>query len=115
MKTASLIILIVMTSAVGSFAQCCSLAGSNSTLGASTNCAGTYYACPSHPDVTSDKATNCPKCGGLLVEKTRKTNNKSKKNVSYSCNTHSEISQQTKRKCPKCGEKLKKEKEYSFN
>ena len=29
----------------------------------------TVYACPMHPEVTSDKAGKCPKCGMELVKK----------------------------------------------
>ena len=30
----------------------------------------TMYTCPMHPEVTSDKPGNCPKCGMKLVKKT---------------------------------------------
>lgn len=30
---------------------------------------GDKYVCPMHPDVTSDKAGKCPKCGMNLVAK----------------------------------------------
>jgi histidinol phosphatase-like enzyme len=29
----------------------------------------TVYTCPMHPEVTSDKAGKCPKCGMALVKK----------------------------------------------
>jgi len=28
------------------------------------------YTCPMHPEVVQDKPGNCPKCNGMLVEKT---------------------------------------------
>jgi Heavy metal binding domain len=30
------------------------------------------YACPMHPEVTSDKPGKCPKCGMTLIQRTRK-------------------------------------------
>jgi len=28
-----------------------------------------FYQCPMHADITSDKESTCPKCGGMEVEK----------------------------------------------
>ena len=34
--------------------------------------ASVLYACPMHPEVTSDKPGKCPKCGMTLIQRTRK-------------------------------------------
>ena len=37
--------------------------------GQATSAAEAVYACPMHPEVTSDKPGTCPKCGMALVRK----------------------------------------------
>jgi len=32
----------------------------------------TYYQCSMHPEITCDKPGNCPKCGGMELEKKEK-------------------------------------------
>src|SRR5450755_1166831 len=53
---------------------------------------GGVYACPMHPEVTSDKPGKCPKCGMTLV-----------KTKMYSCPMHPEVVSSKPGKCPKCG------------
>lgn len=39
------------------------------------------YTCPMHPEVTSDKPGDCPKCGMALVKKDEHTHPDSSSNV----------------------------------
>ncbi len=41
----------------------------NKSTSTEQNSAKVTYACPMHPEVTSDVAGKCPKCGMELVEK----------------------------------------------
>jgi manganese oxidase len=56
--------------------------------------AAAIYACPMHPDVKSDKAGNCPKCGMKLVAVQTAT--------VYACPMHPEVKSDKPGKCPKC-------------
>jgi transcription initiation factor IIE alpha subunit len=56
------------------------------------------YTCTMHPEVASEKAGKCPKCGMDLV----KTERKADKTV-YICPMHHEIQSDKPGKCPKCG------------
>ncbi len=38
------------------------------------NATDTYYTCPMHPEIKSDKPGNCPKCGMALEPKARQIN-----------------------------------------
>ncbi|MBI2806607.1 MAG: heavy metal translocating P-type ATPase [Planctomycetes bacterium] len=58
------------------------------------------YVCPMHPEVTSDKPGNCPKCG-MALEPARSSAQKQK--VIYTCPMHPEIEQDGPGTCPKCG------------
>lgn len=51
-----------------------------------------FYTCPMHPDVKSDKAGKCPKCGMDLT-----------KIKTYSCPMHPEVTSNKPGKCGKCG------------
>jgi transcription initiation factor IIE alpha subunit len=48
------------------------------------------FVCPMHPEVTSDKAGECPKCGMDLVEKKmdKKKMNKKKEEGTHSGHKH---------------------------
>jgi FtsP/CotA-like multicopper oxidase with cupredoxin domain len=58
------------------------------------------YACPMHPDVTSDEPGRCPKCGMKLLAAAAPAV------VSYACPMHPEVTSDEPGRCPKCGMKL---------
>jgi len=61
----------------------------------------TVYACPMHPDVTSDQSGRCPQCGiKLLVTATPVAQ------VSYACPMHPDVTSEQPGRCPRCGMKL---------
>jgi FtsP/CotA-like multicopper oxidase with cupredoxin domain len=55
------------------------------------------YACPMHPEVVSESADRCPKCGMKLVATAVTT---------YTCPMHPEVVSEQPDRCPKCGMKL---------
>ena len=60
------------------------------------------YACPMHPEVTSDQPGRCPKCGMKLLA----TPAPAPAATSYACPMHPEVTSDQPGRCPKCGMKL---------
>jgi FtsP/CotA-like multicopper oxidase with cupredoxin domain len=58
------------------------------------------YACPMHPEVTSDEPGRCPKCGMKLLATQAPTA------TAYACPMHPEVVSDQPGRCPKCGMKL---------
>src|SRR3954468_7593898 len=61
----------------------------------------TDYACPMHPEVTSDEAGRCPKCGMKLLATAAQT-----APTTYACPMHPDVVSEQPGRCPKCGMKL---------
>ena len=61
----------------------------------------TVYACPMHPDVTSDQPGRCPHCGMKLLATATPA-----AAVSYACPMHPDVTSDQPGRCPHCGMKL---------
>jgi len=59
------------------------------------------YACPMHPEVTSQEPGRCPKCGMKLLATPAPA-----APTSYVCPMHPEVTSDQPGRCPKCGMKL---------
>ncbi len=59
------------------------------------------YACPMHPEVTSEEPGRCPKCGMKLL-----ATQVPAAVTTYACPMHPEVSSDQPGRCPKCGMKL---------
>jgi FtsP/CotA-like multicopper oxidase with cupredoxin domain len=60
------------------------------------------YACPMHPEVTSEEPGRCPKCGMKLLA----TQVPAATTATYACPMHPEITSDQPGHCPKCGMQL---------
>jgi len=58
------------------------------------------YACPMHPEVTSEEPSRCPKCGMKLLASQAPTV------TTYACPMHPDVVSDQPGHCPKCGIKL---------
>jgi predicted RNA-binding Zn-ribbon protein involved in translation (DUF1610 family) len=63
------------------------------------------YSCPMHPDVTSNHAAKCPKCG-MELALSKKEQMKRDVTKSYTCPVHADVVSNSPGKCPKCGKQL---------
>ena len=61
----------------------------------------TFYTCPKHSDVKSEKAGNCSICG-MKLELTPKEKMKMEVVKKYTCSMHSDVTSKTPGKCPTC-------------
>ena len=64
------------------------------------------YACPKHPEVTSNKPGKCSKCGTKLEKKVSKAVRP--RTQLYVCPMHPEVTSTKPGECPKCGMDLVK-------
>lgn len=93
-----IILLITVTVSFATFGQ--EKAGKKDTTAHVT-----LYACPMHPDVTSDKPGKCSKCG---MDLTLSPKEKMKREVvkNYTCPVHADVLVKKPGKCSKCGRDL---------
>jgi histidinol phosphatase-like enzyme len=65
----------------------------------------TYYTCPHHPDMVSDKPGKCAKCSMALTQ-SGKEQMKAGVTKTYACRVHVDVTRHNPGKCPQCGRKL---------
>jgi hypothetical protein len=87
-----MIFLFVLAISATTFAQSLSTKTPVNKSGAA---AKYLYKCPMHPEVITDKAGKCPKCGMDLVKR--------KVDKIYTCSMHPDVLSDKPGKCPKCG------------
>ena len=63
------------------------------------------YTCPMHPDVVSDKAGTCPKCG-MDLSLSKKEQMKRDVMKSFTCAVHADVVSANPGNCPKCKKEL---------
>ncbi len=68
MKKAILITVIIISGFMF-LTSCSNPSGQNDKTTQTTTTGKEIYTCPMHPEVTSDKPGQCPKCGMDLVKK----------------------------------------------
>ena len=96
-----IILMLLVVSSTAIFAQA---EGQSKHKKKHSNTAKAKYTCLMHPEVTSTKAGECPKCGTQFV--VQRTGSKQVKKITYSCPMHPEVIGKKDEKCPKCGMKL---------
>ncbi|MBI5265932.1 MAG: efflux RND transporter periplasmic adaptor subunit [candidate division Zixibacteria bacterium] len=69
------------------------------------------YTCPMHPEVISDTAGKCPKCGMFLEQVLADSTSVVAKPGQYTCPMHPEVISDKPGECPKCGMDLELVKE----
>ncbi len=75
-------------------------AGSTSTFAGKSK-----FQCPMHPEVISDKAGTCPKCG-MTLQPVQVAEQSAPTKKQYTCTMHPEVVTDAPGKCPKCGMEL---------
>lgn len=68
-KNLKTFVAAAFVAALFTFAACDSTKKGTSGTTTQTDSTKMAYVCPMHPEVTSDKPGNCPKCGMALVKK----------------------------------------------
>lgn len=64
-----------------------------------------FYTCAMHPDVKSDKAGKCPKCG-MDLTLSKKEQMKADITKTYTCPVHVDVASDKPGNCSKCGKTL---------
>lgn len=97
-----MILLIAVTTALATFAQ--EKAGKKDTTQHAV-----FYTCAMHPDVKTNEAGKCPKCG-MDLTLSKKEEMKKQVTKRYSCPVHLDEVSNKPGKCPKCGKNFLKSK-----
>jgi ribosomal protein S27AE len=98
MKKAIILAIAVLMTTSGLFAQ--TKAGK-----IDTTIHATYYSCPKHPEVITQKPGKCPKCGmALAISSKEQMKQATLRN--YTCPVHLDVVSHDPGKCPKCGRKM---------
>lgn len=63
------------------------------------------YACPMHPEITSNQPGKCTKCG-MDLSVSKKEEMKRQVTKAYTCPVHTDVISDKPGKCPQCGKKL---------